>query len=278
MYSFETRTEKGVRALSTALTICIVAAVLSTISSLAALAIVGELTGGVTSGLLASAIGVLALLCGVFALYLVVIVFAIIGFSGVYKGKMEYGPAHEKDMSRAMILFVAAIVFFFASGAISFIGGFATGLGAGTSGTPFADSAAFLAVSEVFTILFSVAVALILYYVIRAFIPPERAGLALFAVVAYVLSSVLSYILSLVFFPSTEFLNHPTTVAFDPVWFLPGIVAGVITTVALLIFLILYRDTVARLKSRQYPPSFYSPAAQPQFQDQQLRWQPPPSP
>src|SRR4030042_226428 len=109
VFSPETQTEKGIRGLSTALIIYLVASVLSLISSLAAIALLGQIASGAYASLAASAIGLLALTCGALALYLVVIILAIIGFFAVHKGKMEYGPAHESDVNRAFMLLTTPI-------------------------------------------------------------------------------------------------------------------------------------------------------------------------
>jgi len=276
--SFETQTEKGIRMMSNALILAIVAAVLSMISSMASLALIGQITSGDYSSLMA---GVLALVCGVLVLYLVVVILGLIGFSYVYKGKMEFGPAHEGNAGKALWMLVAAIIFFFSSFIVAMFVGVSAGL-TGATDTALLGASLIGIVTEVFSILYSVAVALLLFFVVKALIPPEKSTMAILAATLYILSSVIGIVLGFVLTPSADFLDNPLTVSFNPIWFLPGIISGILGLIALVLFLVLYRESIARLKSRQYTPGFQPPMMQPQyqqqFQDQQMRWQPPPSP
>lgn len=151
----------------------------------------------------------LALSCGVLVLYLVVIILAIIGFWGVYRGKMEYGSAHEKDIGRAMMLFIMAIVFFFVNAAMSIAAQFASMDFANPTDVSYAPSPALVAVSAVFGTLFAAAVAILPHYIVKSFTPPEKQSLGIMAIGFYVLSPVLAYVLSLVFSPSSDFSVLP---------------------------------------------------------------------
>jgi len=271
-FAMETQTAKGIRGLANTITIGIVAAILAMIMAVAAIAIVGRVTGTYDTNLLASAIGVLALLCGLVALYLVMIILAIIGFWGVYKGRTEYGIAHERDVGRAMTFFIAAVVLFFASLGVS-LASEAAALGdlSNPSDVTFTPSPVFSAVSAVIGTLFSVMVVLILYYLVKAFTPPEKQNLGIAAVGLYVLGTVLSGVLNLAFPISSNIAD------FNPWRLVPGIVSGLLGMISLVLFLVLYRDVYRRLKSHQIKPVWGTMAAQYPLQAQEYRWQPPPS-
>jgi MFS family permease len=218
-------------------------------------------------------IGIAALGCGILALYLVLIILAIIGFWGVYKGKMEYGVAHEKDVGRAMTFFITAIILFFASMAIAFAALVAS-LGdiSNPSGATYALTPVYAAVSAVLGMIFSAMVALIPYYLIKAFTPPEKQNLGIAAVGLYVLGTVLSSVLSWVFPISSYILDS------NPLWIVPSLVSGLLGIISLVLFLVLYRDAHRRLKSHLIKPFWEAMAAQYPLQAQEYRWQPPPSP
>ena len=275
MFVVETQTARGIRSLANAITIYIVVAILALILPYAMYALAGQVPSDYGPSFLAFAIGFLALFCGLLALYLVLIILAINGFWSVHKGKTEYGIAHEKDMGRAMTFFIAAIAFFFASMAVSFAS-LVVSLGslAGPAGGTSTPSPVFAVVSAVLGMLFSVMIALILFYMVKAFTPSEKQNFGIAAAGLYVTAAVLSgiYALSLAFLPASSVLDSYA------LRLVPRLIGGLLLMISLVLFLILYRDAHRRLKSHVIKPVWETMAAQYPIQAQEYRWQPPPSP
>ena len=276
---YETQTMKGVRGLTNALLIFTIAGLLSILLGYVAVAMLGALFtpgGGVSSGAVAGAVGAVALSCGMILLMLAGIIIALIGLWSMHKGRAEYGLAHEEDIKKTTILLVAAVVVFF----FDLVVGIAVALSqidfSNPSEVTYQPSPVGDAVSGASGIIFALLTALILYYLVKSFIPPEKVNLAIMAIGLFVVGPVITLVGSLTLAPPKDYFLHPDTVPFDPIWIVPSVIAGIISFIALLLFFLLYRDVQARLRNRTIKPVWETQAAAPAYQAQELRWQPPP--
>ncbi len=278
----ETRTMKGIRSMITALGIFMAAGLLGIISGALAISLLsGNLidpgTGAINPEALSKAIGVIALACGLVILELVGIILAFVGFWTMYKGKAEYGSIHDKDIDRAVKLFIAGIVIFFVEIFVGAMVGIASALGGIANPSGMASATPIILVASAITsALLATVIALILYYLIKAFIPSDKHNTVLLAIGLYVAASIVSLVGALLIGPPADYYANPGAVPFDLAWIFPGLIGGLLGFIALMLFFILYRHVLERMRTRQVRPIWENPATMSVLQATELRWQPPP--
>ncbi len=211
---------------------------------------------------------VLGACCGVALLGLFGLLLILLGFMAFHRGKAEYGAEHSKNIDRAVLLFVFIIVLV--------VMAFVSGLSAGVGGLA-ATTSIFSVVASILSLVQAVLVAFFLYYLIKAFIPPESSNVVLLAIALYVASPVVSGISSILFAVPTDYISNPGSIAFDSIWIVPSVLSTLVGTFGLILFILLYYQVQTRLTSRTIPPIWeqgmqYGGQQQPP----EMRWQPPP--
>jgi hypothetical protein len=237
------------------------------------------LTGDLLSPeILSKVIGILALACGLALLSLVGIILALVGFWTIYKGRAEYGSVHNTNVDRAVILFVAGIIVYSADFIVGMFVGFSSALG-GISNPENVTLAGPIiqAVSAITSILLAAIIAFILYYLIKAFVPSDKHNVVVLAMGLYVAASLVSLVGTLALSPPTDYYAHPGSISFDPLWIVPSVIGGLLGFIALILFLILYRNVIGLMKTNQIRPIWSAYGPTPPLQPDQYRWQPPPS-
>lgn len=216
-------------------------------------------------------------------LLLVTVIFYFIGFSSLYKGRNEYGPGHARDVRRAFLLILLAIVVGVVGGVVQMIASFAAYQWDFMMGTVrFNPDAFYLAaiVGIAFGIAGAAIVAALLVLSVRNLAKPSHGRWLYVAAALGTATPGVGGALTLLQIPRIlQLFSDPTAATFgiDAAMGLPGIVTGALGIVTFLLFLIAYRGAKERIDTGQLaavipPPQptawFPGPVAPP--------WTPPP--
>ncbi|MFO7618210.1 MAG: hypothetical protein R6W91_00890 [Thermoplasmata archaeon] len=193
--------------------------------------------------------GIIMLIAGIAALIL-----GIMGLVEIHKGKTEFGPAHEASVKLAVIFLILAIV-------ISLIsGGVAVALALGsidlTSQDPGNVFGAQDAVTEagvisgVIGIVSAVFQYLFLVYLVKEISRPEKRGMLWAGFGLGVASSVASLIITIMILNGWVFTatNSLETTVYT------SLIPTIISVLAIIIFIICFRDALARIESGELKP------------------------
>lgn len=231
-----------------------------------------EQDGNVNEQALRNVSGLFPVACGAALVLLFGAILALLGLWKMYKGKDEYGEEHSRDVDRGVLLCAIVIVLAILNGAAVFGTEAAAGLSGATPG-----SGAIAVVSSALGIVTSLMIAAILYYLVKSFLSPESTRVAYAAMGLYMLAPITSLLASAFIYPPQGYYADPPTVPFDPLWVVPEAVSAIVTAVAIILFLVLYRQVFRRLRSRETRP-IWAGAEKEAQKPEEVRWQPPPSP
>ena len=206
--------------------------------------------------------------CGLVIVAIFGIILFLLGFWAMYRGRDEYGEPHRKDIDRAMLLFMVIVVVIIIEIGIS-VATSVIGLGAVSST---ATSSAFQIVTLALGVISSLLIALFLFYLIKTFIPEEKSNLIILAVGLFSVAPIASLVSSAWFSPPSDL----TGITFDPVWMIPGIISTLLSSIALILFILLYNQVHHRLKRHEIKPIWQQTIPGIAQQPQEMRWQPPP--
>lgn len=243
-----------------------VALVLTAVAGILAFVLLGGLQGGQNPfQILVIILPIIGLGIAAAVITLVVLIFYLIGFGYMYKGRNELGPAHARNVRIALYLLILAIVLqasSIATTAILFSLAFRVEFPFGT--TTF--DAGMLAAAHVASIAFGIAVAACvaahLVLTIRALAKPEHerflyAAAAIGTATPGVVGAVL-----LVFLP--RYIDLVTDIGSAPPLGaeagLPGVVSAVMSVITVLLFFFAFRGAEGRLRSGELKPIVPPPA------------------
>ncbi len=277
MYAYPTmpsQTEKGVRNVSITIVIFLVVELLL-VGLLAALApIIAFVTigGPPDPGLLAAALTFLAFVCVLLIVYVVGLIFGLIGLIALHKGRDEFGPAHAQKIDRGIIVLILGIFLPLVVGAIGStedIGGGAVGL---TPRTTVISAAAGLASG----VLGSLLVGLFLLWSVEALTTPVLRMRAMIALVLGIAAGAAGGVASIVILSTTTVQTGNFVV-----FLIPGILSAGISVISLGLWFMTYRGVLERFKRgelRAAPPVMYPPMYMPPQYPQYGVPYPPPAP
>ncbi len=282
----ETATVRGIRNLSKAFPALIIGEILaiafgyeSFISAPYLGHIVNQTTGEVNNTALPKLTGFLAATCGLLFVFLLGLIFAILGLWAMHKGRSEYGGEHEKNVDKAALLIAVAIVVFIMSIAVNIAISIATsgGLAEGTTNTA-PPSPTAQALSAAISVAFAITISFLLYLLVKSFLPPEKHDIMVLGIGLFIMAPIANWVASSLASPPADFFSHPESVPFDPVWLVPAAVGAVFNVLALLVFFTVYYRIYERLKKGEIKPIWETMKLAGPVQYQEVRWQPPPRP
>ena len=262
---YPSQTEKGIRNISIAMIVfllvqILIIGLLFAVAPIIALVSVG---GTPTPELIAAALTLLALVCVLLIVYVIGLVFGLLGLVAIHKGRDEFGPEHAKRLDRGIIVLILGIFVPAAIGAAGTVGGGV--LGGGSVGftprTSFASAAAGLAGGIVGSLL----VGLFLLWSIEALTTPLLRARAMIALVLGIVAAGAGGAANLVVVATVP---TPTTPAGYLPFILPGVVAPAISVISLAVWYLTYRAVLERFKTgelRATPPVLYPPPYPPPY-------------
>lgn len=275
LQQMETQTQRGLRRFSIGIGLFLISSAIGIVVAYYSLLtapdipnLINQTTGEANQAALSRFLPTVPALCG-FAIFTVfAFIELLLGFLSFYRGKDEYGEEHRRDMERAVLFLVLAIVMVIMSIVASL---------AGSVGGVIGVFNAMNVVSAIADILRAVVIAFILFYLIRTFLSSDRIDRAYLAIGLYVAGPIASYLASITYAPPAEYFEPESNIPFDPSWMIPTIVGVVFSLISLAIFLLLYRHALRRFRNGEIRPIWQKPGTATivqQFQEQ--RWQPPP--
>ncbi len=110
MYFYEGRTVRGIGWMSWGMVLQLATSVLGSAMAIILVMTLGSFAFTSPAALTALA-AVFALACGLLIVEIAVVVLYLIGFHGMYAGRREYGPEQDRNMERALVFVILAIVF-----------------------------------------------------------------------------------------------------------------------------------------------------------------------
>lgn len=215
-------------------------------------------------------------------LLLITIIFSLVGFHSLHKGRNEYGPGHARDVRRAFYLLIAAIILAVIGGVVQFVvalAGFQFDFITGT--VQFNPDAIYLStvLGIAFGIVVAALVAALLVLSVRNLARPDHHRWLYVAAALGTATPGISGAITLIQLPRIlQRISDPFGgISLDATAGLPGIVSGSLGIVTFLVLLIVYRAAKARVDTGELksiaPPVqptawFPGPVAPP--------WMPPP--
>ncbi len=109
MYFYEGRTVRGVGWMSWGLLIQLAGLILGAVGMVLLIASLGAILY-TTPELLPALFAAFALICGLVIVEIAAAVVYLVGFHGMYAGRHEYGPNQDRNMDRALVFVILAIV------------------------------------------------------------------------------------------------------------------------------------------------------------------------
>lgn len=228
-------------------------------------------------GFLASFITMIGGLCIGGLLMFIALILFLVGFISIYSGRNEFGEPHASFAYKAMIFIVVAVIINVAGGiAVSLIPGVVGGVA-----------------SSVIGIITAILIALGVIFLIQELSDDSGKRMLRIAGMLYIIIAIISSILTILLFLSyglydisadqqaaEENLGSVIAVAMIPM------AIGALQLIPIVIFLLAYRKTYSRVKSREitpilpaYPqpyPGMYPPGYPPAYAPQQPPYQPSP--
>ncbi|MBI4416046.1 MAG: hypothetical protein HY557_03580 [Euryarchaeota archaeon] len=252
------RTPKGLGWCWKAYLIYIVALGLSAVIALLLYAALARLSPGagfseVLSALLPAAIGGLA----VGVLVLVVIVFYLVGFYDLYKGRGEFGPEHARNVRLSFFLLLAAIVVFVASFVVVLIVALASGLFV-LGSPPSLDAYYALTIVAIgFGIVQAAIIAALLVLPLRVLAKPSHERYLYVAAAVQTATPGIAGALSLLQLPRLIPLFQDATgfASLDSTIGIPTVVSSALGMFVFAIYLVAYRGADSRVTSGELKPT-----------------------
>ncbi|TLZ66052.1 MAG: hypothetical protein E6K16_02250, partial [Methanobacteriota archaeon] len=230
--AYPSQTEKGLRNISIAMVVFLLVQILIIGLLLAVAPIIAQVSvgGNPTPELIAAALTLLALVCVLVIVYIIGLVFGLIGLTAIHKGRDEFGPEHAKRLDRSIIVLILGI---FIPAAITGIGSAGGAFGAGSVGLTARISFASAAASLAGGIVGSLLVGLFLLWSIEALTTPLLRARAMIALVLGIVAGAAggaAYLIVLATVPA------PTTPAGYQPFILPGVVSPAISVISLAVW------------------------------------------
>jgi MFS family permease len=197
-------------------------------------------------------------LCGIvlLALAIVALVFFILGLVEVYKGRAEFGPAHESSVKKALVFLLVMFVIYICSTAFTFIMGFSamsySNYDFSTVQTRFTTLAL---VSGILGIVSAAFQYLFLVFLVKDLMEPERRKMPWAGFSLGMISPIFSLALIMASF---RIYYYPEEIG---AFILVSAIPAIITLLAMVIFIVCFREVVERIDSGELepvpPPPFY---------------------
>lgn len=264
----EPSTPKGVGWVVRAFMIYLVAIVLSALAGVAAVILLGNFPQTQDPfALLAAALPVIALGAAASIISLVCLIFYLVGFGYLYKGRNEFGPSHARNLRIALYLlilaFALALTSIVTTVAMSF---FAVRFNLFTQTTTVDPGMyyAIQAVSIAFGIVIAASVAAHFVLSGRELAQPRHERLMYVGAAVGTATPGVVGALVLLYLPRwiatiTDTGNVPS---FGAEVGVPGMVAAAMNFVTILIFFLVFRGAEARLRSGELKPTLPAPQVQ----------------
>ncbi|GEM_PF-4822465 len=274
---FPSQTEKGIRNISITMVIFLIVQVL-VIGLLAALfpIIAAVLIPGTAPGpeLIAAAFAFLALVCVLVLVYVIGLIFGLIGLIALHKGRDEFGPAHAQKIDRGIIVLILGIFIPLVVGAIGSTGA----IGSGAVGLSPSLTLVAAATSLASGVLGALLVGLFLLWSVEALTTPVLRTRAMIALVLGLVAGAAGGAASLVLLATFPIPTNPTQIGNFFVFLIPGIISAGISVVSLALWYMTYRGVLDRFKRgelRAAPPVMYPPAYMPPYPQYAPQYPPP---
>ena len=259
-------TPKGVGWCVRAFMLQAVALVLLALAGAAALAVIGGLQPGQNPfQILVLFLPALLLLVAGAVIEIVVLIFYLVGFGYIYKGRNEFGPSHARNLRIALYLLILAFVLGLASSVTTTVmGAFAIQTDP-FGGTFTFDAGMYYATQAVgigFGILIAALVAAHFVLAIRVLAKPQHERLLYVAAAIGTATPGVTGALLLLVLPRYLTLLTDTGAGLPPIGpdiGLPIIVASSMNIVTILMFLLAFRGAEARLRSGELKPTLPPP-------------------
>ena len=213
----------------------------------------GGLPGAVSALLLALLVALIAVVFGI-----LVLVFYFIGLGYLYGGRNEFGPAHARNVRLSLYLVITAIAVFVAGGVASFIISFSSF----TFGSPQINAGAIylsVAVGAVVGVVVAALVAAALVLSARALARPDHhtllyAAAGLGTATPGIVGAVTLFLLADYIRAIQSLQGGFGAPSFDPGLGYPSVVGAVLGLITFVLYLLVYRDIGARLRSGTLNP------------------------
>lgn len=206
--------------------------------------------------------------CGLIIVLVIALIELLLGFLSLYRGREEYGEQHARDVERASLFLVLVIVLIVVSFAASTAGSVGGVVGA-FSGLSI--------LSTVADILRAVFIGLLLFYLVKAFLPESSIDKAYLAIGLYASGPIATYLASFAYAAPAAYYEQHSNIPFDPMWIIPSVIGAVLGFISLIIFFFLYRQAYQRFRREELRPIWRQPGFAPASQaPPEQRWQPPP--
>jgi hypothetical protein len=205
---------------------------------------------------------------------LIVLIFYLIGYSALYKGRNEFGPAHARNVKLSFYLLIIAIVAGIVGGVASGIIGFmARRFDPFTGGFTFDANTYYLSVAANIASGIVIAALMAAHFVlgIRALAGPDDQRLLYIAAAIGTATPGVTGALVLLALPQfLPFLADPANQGFSvgPEWGLPSLVGTGMNFATFLLFFLVYYRVNRRLRSGDLKPTLPPP--------QPMSWMPMP--
>jgi hypothetical protein len=208
-------------------------------------------------------------LCGLIIVLIIALIELLLGFLSIYRGSEEYGEQHARDINRATLFLVLVIVMI--------VVGVAASVAQSAPGGVVGVFSVFSILSTVADVLRAAFVGLLLFYLVKAFLPEGSLDKVYLAIGLYVAGPVASYLASITYAPPAAYYEPFSNIPFDPAWIIPSAIGAVMGFIALIIFFFLYRQAYQRFRRDEIRPIWRQPGFSPAAQaPPEQRWQPPP--
>jgi hypothetical protein len=273
MVPMESNTEKGLKYFNYGFILYIIALVIMMVTLLALWGTLVEIMEAPDDveeeDVLPQLAGVIAGICLGAIIILIALILFLIGLISIYSGRMEFGETHANSVQSGLIFIIIGVV-------INFVGGLAPGAGAQGVG-----------------VVSAILIALGFVYLIKEIVDEKGKQMLWLAGILYIVIAIVSAAVTIWLFTTYGFYDMDTVeteaeaeAAMNDAMSAMAIAMGVgsLSLIPLIMFMMVYRWTYARIKNRElqptmpYPPPYPGPQP-PQYPYQQYPpYQPPPYP
>ena len=274
---FVSQTEKGIRNISIAMVIFLVVQVLL-IGLLAALfpLIASVTVGGLTGdpNLITALFAFVALVCVLALVYVIGLIFGLIGLLALHKGRDEFGPAHAQKIDRGIVVLILGIFIPIVVGSIGSSGALGSGAVGLSPNLTLVSAGASLASG----VLGSLLVGLFLMWSVEALATPVLRMRAMIALVLGIGSGAAGGAASLVVLSVVPIPTNPSQLGNFYLFLIPGMISAGISVASLALWFLTYRGVLDRFKRgelRAAPPMVYPPAYMPPYPQYATPYPPP---
>lgn len=274
---FASQTEKGIRNISITMVVFLVVDVIligviaAIFPILTTLLVPGSAPG---PDLIAATFAFIAVLCVLILVYVIGLIFGLIGLLALHKGRDEFGPAHAQKIDRGIIVLILGIFLPLVVGAIGTAGAFGSGA-VGLSPSLTLLSAGTSLASGVLGALLT---GLFLLWSVEALTTPLLRMRAMIAFVLGIAAGAAGGAGSLVLVATVRPPTDPSQIGTFFLFLIPSIIAAGISVVSLMVWFLTYRGVLDRFKRgelRAAPPMVYPPAYMPPYPQYAAPYPPP---